>query len=133
MPLGNEFKNDIKAARKIRLPWWGVLCVMIGTLPIIWAFDHFERYDLAMPTLYSIATLGFAIGVKWKLRRCGWFWVIMAIIAALHVLLILTIRWTTAWVPALVIVSIGSIEICAILWILYVVGKFMKGSKTTER
>lgn len=98
MQLTHDVKNDIKAARKIRLPWWAVLCLIIGGVPICWLFDHFGTLDTALPTLMSIAVLALAIAVKWKLRRRAWFWITMAILAALHVLLILFVPWTSKWV-----------------------------------
>jgi ABC-type multidrug transport system permease subunit len=130
MPLVNDIKSDIKAAKKIRLPWWGVLTWMAACVPIIWLFDHSGRFDLALPTLVSIGMLGFVIAVKRKLRRHGWFWGTMAILAALHVPLILFVPWTTKWVPALAIAGIGSADVCLMLAILAVVAKFMEGPKT---
>jgi len=76
--------------------------------------------------------LGFAIALKWKLKRHAWFWGTMAILAALHVPLILFVPWTTKWVPAIAIAAIGSADICVILAVLAVVKKFMEGSKTAE-
>ncbi len=29
--------------REMRLPWWGVLCVIAGGLPVMFLFDHFGR------------------------------------------------------------------------------------------
>ena len=133
MPLANDIKNDIKAAKKMWLPWWAVLCLIIGGMPIPWLFDHFGRLNLALPTLNCVGMLGFAIAVKWKLRRCAWFWITMTIIAALHVLLILFVPWTTKWVPAIAIAFIDMADFCVILTILSVVGKFMEGPKTAER
>jgi hypothetical protein len=133
MPLANDIKSDIKAAKKIRLPWWGVLTWMAACVPIIWLLDHSGRFDLALPTLVSIGMLGFAIAVKWKLRRYLWFWGTVATLAALHVPLILFVPWTTKWVPALAIAAIGSADLVVMLAILAVVGKFMEGPKPSER
>lgn len=133
MLLANDVKGDIKAAKKIRLPWWGVLCVIIGSLPAYWLFDHFGRLNIALPTLNGVGMLGFAIAVKWKLRRRVWFWITMAVIAALHVPLILFVPWGTRWVPALAIAAIDSADLVVILAILAVVGKFMEGPRTSER
>jgi chromate transport protein ChrA len=116
--------DDMKAARQMRLPWWGVLCWMIVCALIMWLFDSLGRFDLARPTLYGIGMLGVAIAIKWKLRRHVWFWITMTGIVALHVLLILVVPWTTKWVPAIVVIPIG---------ILSVVGKFMEAPKTSER
>ncbi len=132
MLLANDIKGDIKAAKKIRLRWWGVLCVIIGSLPIYWLLDHFGRLTIALPTLNGVGMLGFAIAVKRKLRRRAWFWVTMAVIAALHVPLILFVPWTTRWVPALAIAAIDSADLCVILTILAVVGRFMEGPKAAK-
>jgi hypothetical protein len=54
MPLVNEIKGDIKAAKKMRLPWWGVLCLIFGSLPIYWLFDHWGRLSIALPALNCV-------------------------------------------------------------------------------
>lgn len=132
MQLANDIKSDVKAAKKIRLPWWGVLCVIIGSLPIFWLFDHFESLNLALPALNSIGMLGLAIAVKWKLRRHVWFWITMTIFAALHVPLIVFVPWTTKWVPAFAIAAIDSADLIVMLAILSVIGKFFEKSKSAE-
>jgi hypothetical protein len=133
MPLAKDIKNDIKAAKKIWLPWWAVLSLIVAGLPIIWLFDHFGSLNLFLPTFNSIFVLGFTIAVKRNLRRHAWFWGIMTILAALHVPLVLFVPWTTKWVPALAIAAIDSADLIAMLAILAVIGKFMKGPQTSER
>jgi hypothetical protein len=133
MPIANDIKGDIKAAKKIRLPWWGLLCLGTVSLPIYWLFDHFGRLNMALPTLNCIVVLGFVIAVKRKLRWHAWFWGTMAILAALHVPLILFVPWTTKWVPALAIAAIDSGDLIVMLAILAVVGRFMEGPKAAER
>lgn len=132
MLLANDVKGDIRAAKKIRLPWWGVLLVIIGSLPIYWVFDHFGRLNIALPTLNSVGMLAFAIAVKWKLRRRAWLWITMAVIAALHFPLILFVPWGARWVPALAIAAIDSADLIVMLAILAVVQKFMERSKAAE-
>ena len=124
MSLANDVKSDIKATRKMRLPWWAVLCLLIGGMPLPWLFDHFGRLDLMLPTWNCVAVLGIILVLKWKLRRHTWFWGTMAILAALHVPLILFVPWTTKWVPAIAIAAIGSADLIVMLAILAVVGKF---------
>ena len=132
MQLANDIKDDIKAAKKIWLPWWAVLMWMTACVPIIWLFDHFRRFDLALPALICIGMLGLAIAVKWKLRRHVWFWITMTVLAALHALLVLFVPWTTKWVPAIAIAAIGSADLIVMLAILSVVGKFVEGPKASE-
>lgn len=132
MLLGNDIRHDIKAARKIWLPWWAVLCIIIGALPIYWLFDHFGRFDIALPTLNSIAVLGFTIAVKWKLRFRGWFWATIAVLAGIHVPLVLFVPWTTKWVPAIAIAAIDSADLVVMLAILAIVGKLVGEAKAAE-
>jgi hypothetical protein len=59
-----QLDSDIKTAKKMRLPWWGVLCVILAAIPVVWLFDHLGRFDLAMPTMSSIAVLGLVIAIE---------------------------------------------------------------------
>jgi NADH:ubiquinone oxidoreductase subunit 3 (subunit A) len=77
--------------------------------------------------------LGVATVVKWKLRRHAWFWITMIVIVTLHVAVIFLVPWTTKWVPALVIIPIGTADVYAMLAILSVNGKFVESPKTSER
>ncbi|HEV2422869.1 MAG TPA: hypothetical protein VGS59_14250 [Candidatus Acidoferrales bacterium] len=133
MPLAHDIKNDIKAAKRVRLPGWVMLCAGFGCFSLAFLFARFGKLDLALPTFCSVGVLGFTIAVKWKLRRRVWFWVTMTVLGAVHVLLILSIPWTTNWVPGLLIAPILGVDFYAMLWILAVVGKLMQGPKTTER
>jgi hypothetical protein len=125
MRIRTQLHNDLKTAKKMRLHWWGLLCVIVGSLPIYWVFDHFGRLNLALPTLVSFAVLGLAIAIKWNLRQQVWFWIALIVFVALHVLLILFVPWPTKWVPASVFAGMASVELYAMLAILCVVEKFM--------
>ena len=115
--------------KKMRLSWWQILCVMVGTLLLVLLFAHFGISVLdARPTLYSAGVIGIAIAMRWKLRRHVWFWSIIAVIAALHVPLILYVPWTNKWVPAFMIAPIGLADLYAILWIVAVVGETLGGA-----
>lgn len=126
MSLASDVKSDIRGAKKLRLPWWGVLCVVIGALPVYWLFDHFGRLNIALPILNVVAVLGFMLALKRKLWPHAWFWIVMTVVAVLHVPLILFVPWTARWTPALLIAAIDSLDFCLILWILAVVGNLLK-------
>jgi len=127
-----QLHDDLKAAKKMRLHWRGLLCLFIGSIPIILLFDHFGRFDLARPALVTMAVLGFAIAIKWKLRGRVWFWIIMTVFVMLHVLLILSVTWTTEWVPAAVSTGIGTIDLYVMLAIVCVVEKFVERPTISE-
>jgi hypothetical protein len=110
--------------RRMRLPWWGVLCIIIGGLPVMYLFDHLGQLDLARPTLFFTGMIAIAIAMRWRLRQYRWFWVTMAAVLALHIAVILLVPWTTKWVPSFVIIPVGIADLYAILMILSVVGRF---------
>ena len=131
MSLANDVRSDIKAAKKMRLPWWAVLCLLIVGMPLPWLFDHFGRLNLMLPIWNCFAVLGFILVLKWKLRGHAWFWISMAIVAALHVPLILFVPWTARWVPAIAIAAIDSADLIVMLAVLSAVEKFVGRSRTS--
>ncbi len=130
MPSLNKVINA--EDRKMRLPWWGVLCVILGALAVLIFFDHFGRLALARPTMISAAMVVIAIVMRWRLKRHVWFWITMIVFAALHVLLILFVPWTAKWVPALAIIPIGIADLYLMLWVLSIVGKSMEGPEISK-
>ena len=113
--------------RQMRLPWWGVLCVIVGAFPLFFLFDHFGKLALARPILYSAAIIAITVAMRWKLRGHLWFWATMAVLAALHVPLILFIPWTTTWIPVLVVIPIGIADSYVMLWVVAVIAKAKGG------
>ncbi len=118
--------------RRMRLPWWGVLCVMLGALPVYLLFDHFGKSAFARPTLFSVATIAITNAMRWKLRRRVWFWMTMVAFAALHVPLILFVPWTTKWIPALAIAPVLIADSYAMLWAISLIGTLVGGSRTAR-
>lgn len=130
MSLSTDVRNDIKAAQKLSLPWWGVLIWMAFCLPVILVCDHFGKLNMALPILNCIGVLGLLIALRWRLRRQVWFWTAMTIVAALHALLIWYVPWTGKWVPALAISAIDTADFCAVLWLLSAVERLKEGQNT---
>jgi hypothetical protein len=118
--------------KQMRLTWWGVLCVVAGTVFLGLLFISIGRFDLARPSIVSVATVALAIIMRGNLRTHLWFWITMIVLAALHLPLILFTPWTTKWIPAIVIAPIGIADLYLMLWVLSVVGKFMGKQKTME-
>src|SRR5579859_2347268 len=132
MPLIGKIKKDLGKAMKMRrLPWSGVLTWMGVCGLIMWALVDLGRRDLALPTLNSVAVVGFTIALKRDLGRHVWFWITIGILAALHVPLVLFVPWTTKWFPALAIAAIDSADFIVMLAIIDLVGTFMGGAKST--
>jgi hypothetical protein len=117
----------------MRLSWKGGLCVFFGTILLAFMFVSIGRFDLARPTMVSVAMVSLIIAMRWKLRTHGWFWITIIILAALHLPLILFIPWTTKWIPAILIAPIGIADLYAMLWVISVVGKSMGERENAER
>lgn len=128
MPMIRDIADDIRSAKKIWLPWWGVLCWMAACALITWSLIELGRFDLALPVLNSIAVVGFTVVVKRRMATRVWFWITMAVMAALHVPLVLFVPWTTKWIPAIVFAVVDSLDFCLMLWVLAVVRLFVDGS-----
>lgn len=118
--------------KQMRLSWRGVLGVMLGTAVLALLFICLGRFDLARPSMVSVAMVSLAITMRWKLRKHVWFWTTMTILAALHLPLILFIPWTTKWIPAILIAPVGIADLYVMLWVLAVVGKFRGEQETTK-
>jgi hypothetical protein len=118
--------------KQMRLPWWGVLGVVLGTIVLGLLFLVSGRLDLARPSLFTIATFSLVIVMRWKLGRNAWFWITIAALVGLHLPLILFIPWTTKWIPAVVIAPFAMADLYVMLWVLRVVGKRMEGRKTSD-
>ena len=127
-----QLHDDLRRAKKWHLHWRGLLCLFIVSMPIMGLFYYFGRPDLARPTFVSVTALGFVIAVKWQLRERVWFWIMMAFFVVLHVLLVLSISWTTAWVPAVVSIGAVTIDIYALLASVCVVEQFTGGPTISE-
>jgi hypothetical protein len=109
--------------KQMRLSGRGILYVMLGTAVLAFLFISFGRFELARPTMVSVAMVGLAITMRWKLRKHVWFWITMTILAALHLPLILFVPWTTRWIPAILIAPVGIADLYAMLWVISVVAK----------
>ncbi len=132
MQLVNDLRNDIEDAKNIRPSRRGKWFVIIGSFLCGGLFDYFGRLDLALPAINCVVVLGFVIALKWKLRQHAWFWIAMIIVAALHILLLMFVPWTTTWILGVVIVAVDAVDLVIILAILSFVGRFVERPKISE-
>lgn len=128
----DELKREIRQAKKLHLPWRAQLLIFALCTVTFSAFAVYGKFELAMPVVNVAGVLGLTIWFKWKLKNHAWFWITMAVIAALHIPLILFIPWTTRWVPGVAIAVIDSIDFCLMIWIVSAVGDLVGSSKAAE-
>lgn len=130
MFLVANLRQDIRAAKQVRLPRRAILPGIVVCTLFAWLSDYFGRLDLALPAMESIAMLAFVIAVKWKLHGRAWFWIGTAILAGLHAVLVLSVSWTTRWIPAPVIVPFALIDVLAMFLVLAALEELVEGPGT---
>lgn len=116
--LEANFKEDLRVAQKMRLPWWGVWCCVLPALPFFLFLDHRGRLDLALPILSSIATIVLVVMLKRRLARHAWFWGLILLFSVLHVALLWLVPWPAKWVFPLISAGIASADFCVLLAII---------------
>ena len=126
--IRNDVKSDIAALKKMDMPWWYIPFTLICGGGGYWFFDSVGREYLYLPTMNCILVFVFIIVLKWRLKRHGWFWTILTILAAIHVLLLLFIPWTEKWVPALGIAVIDTVDLIMIMAVFSFLDRLQEGT-----
>jgi hypothetical protein len=70
-------------------------------MPMLLLFIYFGKADMGLTLFIVLGVSIVAIKIRWNLRKHVWFWVIIAVIFALHVPLFFMIRWTHGNVPGI--------------------------------
>ena len=68
-----------------------IIAVILG--PVFLLFLWLGKADMGLTVFIVLGMAIYAIKLHWDLRKHIWFWVIIAIILALHVPLVFMIRW----------------------------------------
>ena len=117
--------------RQKQLIIWGVAAGLAACV-LLPLFDHIGRLELAIPTVAAAGTIGAVIKVNWELRWRVWFWVTIAVITGLHVLLIIYVPWHKGWVPAPIGAAFCIMDVAIILGILNLIGRLFNGETKTS-
>jgi hypothetical protein len=123
--IRTEVREEIKAARRLWLPRWAVITLIVLSIPYSVLFDHFGGLNIALPLFVCLAAFGLVIYIRWDLRRRPWFWTTIAVLAGLHALLIWSIPWTSKWVPAAAFAGLSSLDFVLMLWVLAAFGRLL--------
>jgi hypothetical protein len=90
--------------------------------------EHFVGRGSGLPTSLSAAMIVVSIWWRWDLSDRRWFWVVVGVIAALHLVLILSVPWTTHWIPAAISTPFCLLDVLLILKI-FTLGEKMIDSR----
>jgi len=75
---------------------------IVGILaPVFFLITFLSNADMALAACIVLGMVILAIKIRWQLRKRLWFWGIIGFILALHVPLVLMVRWPQGNVPML--------------------------------
>jgi hypothetical protein len=69
--------------------------------PVFLFFIYLGKADMGLAVFIVLGMIMFAIKIRWNLRKHVWFWAIVVFILALHIPLVLVVRWPQGNVPTL--------------------------------
>jgi hypothetical protein len=96
-----------------RRDFTGLIIALILS-PVLLLFIYFDKGEFGRAVCFDLAAVLVAIRLRWDLRGRAWFWGTIVFLLALHVPILLIIRWPEGWVPGAVALPFAAID-CAII------------------
>jgi hypothetical protein len=104
---------------------WALYLVMIaGAVFAIGALLGFP--DKAVLAAFSCAAIALAGRVRWDLRNDPSYWMLLSIIAIIHIIIIGGINWHLRFHPTIVYAPIAFVDFAIITYLLFALGKAKK-------
>ncbi|MGC2831164.1 MAG: hypothetical protein WB627_12390 [Candidatus Acidiferrum sp.] len=69
--------------------------------PVFLLFIYLGKPDMGLAVFLVLGMIMFAIKIRWNLRKNVWFWATIVLILALHIPLLLIVRWPQGKVPTI--------------------------------
>lgn len=110
-------------ARTVRR--WGFAAGLLS-LPVAIAVGYFVDPGRGRAAGVSLALMILAIRAFWYLRRQAWFWMTVASLTIIHVVLIVVVPWTNKSFPAPALWPVGIADFAAICSCIKLIEKVMK-------
>ncbi len=87
--------------RKSPTDWSGTIIGVI-LLPVFFVFVFLGKAEMGFSVMLVLGACMIAVKLRWKLRRCAWFWVTIALVLFLHVPFLFLVHWPQSNVPTIV-------------------------------
>jgi hypothetical protein len=128
--LGVDLTKDSDAeSRPFAAQWKPAVAIVL----LVVAMKYFGGHELALPMWSGAAALVLTIATRWKLHRRTWFWGVMSVFIAAHVLAVMfAVRWQS-WVSVKGFVLLAVLDWLVMMWVLNLVGKAMGKRLTCHR
>jgi hypothetical protein len=78
------------------------LIIVAMLAPVFAVFASLGKPDMGLGACIVLAMMMIAIKLRWELRKRIWFWATMVLVLALHVPLVLIVRWPHGNTPTIV-------------------------------
>jgi len=125
MALFDEQKAEEREPEEQQSGKYLGLIIFACTLPVLLFFTYIGKTDLGLNLGICLFVNVLAVGMCWDLRRRWWFWVVIALVLALHVPVILMIHWPNVWVSKFTLLPIGLADLLVTVGIVRFVQKFI--------
>ena len=106
---------------------WGLLVGVIS-LPVAMIVSHFFDPGRGRAAGIALAMMIGGIWAFWNQRRHAWFWMAVAALTVIHVVLVVVVPWTNKSFPAPALWPVGIADFAAICGFIKLVEKAMKGA-----
>lgn len=103
---------------------WGIIAALLS-LPVAIVVSHFVDPGRGRAAGVSLALMIGGIRAFWYLRRQPWFWMAIAALTVIHVVLIIVVPWTNKSIPAPALWPVGIADFAAICGFIKLVEKAM--------
>jgi hypothetical protein len=103
---------------------WGTMAALLS-LPVAIVVSRFVDHGRGRAAGLSLALMIGGIRAFWYLRKLAWFWMAIAALTIIHVVLIIFVPWTNRSFPAPALWPVGIADFAAICGFIKLVEKAM--------
>ena len=101
--------------------------------PVFFLITFLSNADMGLAACIVLGMVMLAIKLRWHLRKHLWFWAVIGSILALHVPLVLMVRWPQGNVPTLFYtMPIGIADFLIISGALWLAEKFLSKDSSSR-
>ena len=109
---------------------WGLMVALL-TIPLAIVVGHFVDQGRGMAAGLALALMIGAVRAFWYLRRHPWFWISVATLVIIHIVLIIFVPWNNKSFPAPAVWPVAIADFAAQCGFLKLVEKSMRRSDGT--
>lgn len=94
--------EQLEEPKRAAPPDWTGTKIGLGLVPVFFLFVYLGKAEMGFTVDIVLGMILLAIKLQWRLRKFAWFWVTIGIILALHIPLLLIVRWPDTKTPTIV-------------------------------